>query len=366
MLRKRWACDMGFNVGTLLKDYDVGKLSIATLASHSALQIVHGAKLEGFKTTLIVKRDRLPFYRGFNHLVDEYVVVDEWSDICSQDVVRKLKELNSVIVPHGSYVEYVGIECAENIPIPIFGLRTLFKVEANQKLKMELLSKAGIPIPKTYSLDEAIDKLVIVKLAGAKGGKDYFIAKDKEVITYKLSKLVEQGTIRNFNEALIQEYVLGVTAYYHYFYSPTLNRLEILGADIRYESDIDGLKRLPPNTYLEVGAEPTFTVVGNIPLVLRESLLPKILDYGEKFVKTTKEELPPGVIGPFCLESIITKDAEIIVFEFSGRIVAGTNLYINGSPYSYLYWNEPMSVGRRIAREIKTAIDKGMLEKVLT
>ncbi|MEM1639802.1 MAG: DUF1297 domain-containing protein, partial [Desulfurococcaceae archaeon] len=74
----------------------------------------------------------------------------------------------------------------------------------------------------------------------------------------------------------------------------------------------------------------------------------------------------PGVIGPFCLESIITETMDIVVFEFSGRIVAGTNLYIDGSPYSYLYWNEPMSTGRRIARELKMAIEKNVLHRVLT
>ncbi|MEM4528536.1 MAG: DUF1297 domain-containing protein [Desulfurococcaceae archaeon] len=46
--------------------------------------------------------------------------------------------------------------------------------------------------------------------------------------------------------------------------------------------------------------------------------------------------------------------------------MAGTNLYIDGSPYSYLYWNEPMSTGRRIARELKMAIEKNILHKVLT
>jgi len=56
----------------------------------------------------------------------------------------------------------------------------------------------------------------------------------------------------------------------------------------------------------------------------------------------------------------------IKVFEFSGRIVAGTNLYLNGSPYSYLYWNEPMSTGRRIAREVKLAVERGELNKIVT
>ncbi|HEX5358842.1 MAG TPA: DUF1297 domain-containing protein, partial [Candidatus Nitrosotalea sp.] len=53
-------------------------------------------------------------------------------------------------------------------------------------------------------------------------------------------------------------------------------------------------------------------------------------------------------------------------FEFSARIVAGTNLYIEGSPYSALLYNEPMSMGRRIAREIKNASSKNSLSKIVT
>jgi 5-formaminoimidazole-4-carboxamide-1-(beta)-D-ribofuranosyl 5'-monophosphate synthetase len=58
---------------------------------------------------------------------------------------------------------------------------------------------------------------------------------------------------------LLQEYLLCVTAYFHYFHSPILGRTEILGADIRYESDIDGLRRVPVAISLELGLEPTFT-----------------------------------------------------------------------------------------------------------
>ncbi|MEM1703579.1 MAG: DUF1297 domain-containing protein, partial [Zestosphaera sp.] len=147
---------------------------------------------------------------------------------------------------------------------------------------------------------------------------------------------------------------------------PVLERLEITGADIRYESDIDGLRRIPIEKLKEIGVEPTFTVVGNIPVVLRESLLPTVYSYGEKFVNKTKEVLPPGVVGPFCLEGVVDRDANIKIFEFSGRIVAGTNLYVNGSPYTYLYWDEPMSVGRRIAREIRLAVEKNRLSSVIT
>ena len=350
----------------ILSRYDLSNLSIATLASHSALQIFHGAKLEGFKTVAIVTKDRLWFYEHFKHLIDHYIVLSSWGELCREDVIRKLQSLNTVLVPHGSYVEYVGIECAEGVEVPILGLRKLFRVEANQWVKMGLLQRADIPIPKLYRVNDVVDKLVIVKLPGAKGGKGYFIARSNEEVIEGLKKRLSEGLIKSFDEVIIQEYLIGVPAYFHYFYSPILERVEILGIDIRYESNIDGLKRLPYGVVNELKLNPTFVVIGNIPLALRESLLTKVLEYGIKFVDITKKELPPGVIGPFCLESIVDENMEVKVFEFSGRIVAGTNLYIDGSPYSYLYWNEPMSTGRRLARELKLAIERNSIEKILT
>lgn len=74
----------------------------------------------------------------------------------------------------------------------------------------------------------------------------------------------------------------------------------------------------------------------------------------------------PGMTGPFCLEGVYDEDGKFTTFEFSARIVAGTNLYVDGSPYSSLIYNEPMSMGRRIAREIKNAKTRNQLSKVVT
>jgi 5-formaminoimidazole-4-carboxamide-1-(beta)-D-ribofuranosyl 5'-monophosphate synthetase len=62
----------------------------------------------------------------------------------------------------------------------------------------------------------------------------------------------------------------------------------------------------------------------------------------------------------------VNEDLEPIVFEFSGRIVAGTNIYLLGSPYLKLYWGKEMSVGRRIAKEIKIAEETNRLGEVVT
>jgi len=357
---------VGVNIRKVIAEYDLDRITVVTLASHSALQLVHGAKKEGFRTALIITENRKLFYEQFKHLIDFFIVVNKWSDLCKEQIVKKLIELNSIFIPHGSFVEYVGLDCAENIEIPLFGLRSIFRVEANQHLKMDLLAKAGIPTPKRYSLGEEINDLVIVKLPGAKGGKGYFLALSKDEIIDGIERAINQGLINKPSDALIQEYVVGVPAYFHFFFSPIFNRLEILGADIRYESNVDGLRRLKHNVLERLGIEPSFIVVGNIPMVLRESLLYKVYDYGLRFVKVTRKVLPPGIIGPFCLEGIIEDDLNIKIFEFSGRIVAGTNLYIQGSPYSFLYWDETMSTGRRIAREIKLAIERGELNSVVT
>jgi 5-formaminoimidazole-4-carboxamide-1-(beta)-D-ribofuranosyl 5'-monophosphate synthetase len=84
-----------------------------------------------------------------------------------------------------------------------------------------------------------------------------------------------------------------------------------------------------------------------------------------KVVRESKKIAPPGLFGPFCLETIMTPDGDIYTFEISARIVAGTNPYVHGSPYTWLRYNEPMSTGRRIAREIKLAIGQDQLDKVL-
>ena len=39
---------------------------------------------------------------------------------------------------------------------------------------------------------------------------------------------------------------------------------------------------------------------------------------------------------------------------------------MNGSPYTTLIFDEPMSMGRRIAREIKQASAENQLEKITT
>ena len=86
----------------------------------------------------------------------------------------------------------------------------------------------------------------------------------------------------------------------------------------------------------------------------------------KNFVKASAKLVPPGMNGPFCIEGVYDENAKFTSFEFSARIVAGTNIYMDGSPYYSLLFNENMSMGKRIAREIKIAEEKNQIEKIVT
>jgi len=171
----------------------------------------------------------------------------------------------------------------------------------------------------------------------------------------------------------IQEFILGTRYYIHFFYSPIKQdgyllrkgSLQMLGIDRRIESNADEIFRIGSMKELaEAGIYPSFVVTGNLPLVLRESLLPRAFELGERVVETSLE-LFGGMIGAFSLETIVTDELEFKVFEISARIVAGTNLYMSGSPYSDLI--EPgLSNGRRIAQEIKSANEMDLLHEIVT
>ena len=339
--------------------------SISTLGSHCSLQVLKGAKDEGFRTILVSEKRRLDLYRRFD-FIDEIIEVDSFSEILEEHVLGKLRKANSVLIPHGTLISQLSLDDVEKIDIPIFGNKWILRWEADRTLKEKLMVEAGLRIPRTIASKHEIDGLCIVKLHGAAGGRGYYLAWNSESFDEGAKSLIEQKQIKSENDLYIQEFIRGVTVYMQYFYSPLSGELELMGIDRRYESDIDGIGRIPAKQQLGAGVEPSYNVVGNFPLVLRESLLDEVYKMGERFVRASEKIVPPGMPGPFCLEGVYDREGRFTTFEFSARIVAGTNLYVDGSPYSTLLFKEPMSMGRRIAREIKLARGKRTIEQIVT
>jgi 5-formaminoimidazole-4-carboxamide-1-(beta)-D-ribofuranosyl 5'-monophosphate synthetase len=337
--------------------------TIATLGSHCALQLLKGAKDEGLSTLLVCEKKRLNLYKRFR-FIDEIFVVDNLGEITSNKCLDRLQETNSVLIPHGTLIAYMDSDQIERISIPIFGNKWILRWEADRELKQKLMERSNLSVSKSVESKNDIQGLCIVKLHGAAGGRGYFIAWNRESFERHATKLKEQKLINGEQDLFIQEYVLGVPAFLHFFYSPITNEVELMGVDRRYESSVDGLGRIPAREQLCADLEMSYNVVGNIPIVLRESLLLRAYEMGESFVDTSRNLVPPGMNGPFCLEGVYDKDGNFVTFEFSARIVAGTNLYLSGSPYSDLVYPEPMSMGRRIAREVVIAKEKNMIGKI--
>ena len=355
------------DIRKILNSYNLNELAIGTLGSHSSLNIFKGAKEEGFRTVCICKEKDAIMYKKFP-LVDDIILVKDFTELLNEELQEKLRRLNVVLIPHGSFTAYLSTEqMTNNLYLPMFGNRKLLHWEANRLEQEEWLRKAGLRLPKTFKKPEDIDRLAIAKLPGAKGGRGYFLANSPKTFRKKFKEMIDRGLLKeeDVDKIHLQEYALGVNVYPHYFSSIVNDDVEFLGVDKRYESAVDAIGKIPANEQLEIEINPTYTITGNIPITLRESLLPELIRMGDNVNKIAKKLAPPGIIGPFCLETVITDDLKIYTFEISARIVAGTNVGIGTSPYAYLRYGENMYMGKRIAIEIRNALKQKKLQAVL-
>ena len=198
------------NINDMLANYDKKNLTIATVCSHSSLQIFNGAKKEGFKTLGIAVGKKKKFYNAFPlGKPDEFFIVDNYKDILKY--TNELKEKNVIVIPHGSFVEYLGAEKFLKLDLPTFGNRNVLLWESDRNKERKWLEGAGIIMPEEIKDPKKINNPVIVKYHGAKGGKGFFIAKTYD----EFSKRVKKD-----KSYTIQEFVMGTRYYLHYFYSP--------------------------------------------------------------------------------------------------------------------------------------------------
>lgn len=339
----------------IISGYEQDKLCLATVCSHTSLQLFSGAKAEGIPTIgLITSEAQRAIYDAFPLACpDEFIEVDGPAGI----PYAELAEKNALLIPHGSIVEYAG-RGLEDAPLPVLGNRLSLAWEQDRRKMFEWMKAAGLETPAI--IDPAkIDRPCVVKHPGAKGGRGYAIVHSSEEFEAKFGG----------KDVMVQEYLTGVRAYPHYFYSPLTKdgyraangHLEMISIDRRLESNVDESYR---TLMAGVPIKPSFTVVGNEVVAMRESLLGDILKMGRDTAEAA-ERLFGGIPGPFCLELIVDENLQFYCFEISARIVAGTNLYPLGSPYSSYVFGEPMSMGRRIAREVNMAREMGKLGKIV-
>jgi 5-formaminoimidazole-4-carboxamide-1-(beta)-D-ribofuranosyl 5'-monophosphate synthetase len=86
---------------------------------------------------------------------------------------------------------------------------------------------------------------------------------------------------------------------------------------------------------------------------------------GDMIAVAARKEYPPGIIGPISLQSIVTVDLDFVIYDVSLR-VPGNPIMATTSPYTKYYYGHTMGVGRRIAMEIKDAVEQQKLPDIVT
>jgi 5-formaminoimidazole-4-carboxamide-1-(beta)-D-ribofuranosyl 5'-monophosphate synthetase len=368
------------------------KIKVGTIASHSGLDICDGAVEEKFRTFAVCQAGREKTYSEYfrtqrdpygkvkRGIVDETVVFKKYNEILLPENQQKLVDENVLFIPNRSFTSYCSIdEIEENFRVPLVGSRNLLRSEerSEQQSYYWILEKAGLPFPEKIESPKDINELVMVKLPHAvkKLERGFFTASSYKEYLEKSEVLIKQGVItpEALEKARIERYIIGPVFNLDMFYSPIelkMNKLELLGIDWRFETSLDGHVRLPAPqqmTLAEHQLTPEYTVCGHNSATLRESLLEKVFEMGEKYVKATQEHYAPGIIGPFCLQTCVDKDLNFYIYDVAPRVGGGTNVHMSvGHSYGNSLWRRPMSTGRRLAFEIRRALELEKLDSIVT
>ena len=390
------------DIAEILKGYDLKNITIGALGGHSALDVCRGAKKHGFKTVVVCQKGREKTYakyyktRDGKGCIDEVILVDKFSDIVNEDVQEKLCALNTLFV-HNRYFwvyfkDYSQIE--NKFRVPILGSRDMVRLEERDQPKNQyyLLEQAGIKTPKiirkggeNLSDDEnhkrlneffknAKGKPLLVKANEATRSYEraFFVITNTNEYAEKSGQMIKAGitTRENVNNATIEEFIIGAQVNFNYFYSSLTGELELMGTDTRRQTSLDGFLRLDAKVQTELldgGYKPSMIETGHITCTVKESIVEKAFEAGEKFVAATQKEHAPGIIGAFALQGAIAAEhgkEEIVIFDVSMRIPGSPGTPF--TPYSSYLYGESISYGERIAMEVKEAVKEEKLEKILS
>jgi len=162
---------------------------------------------------------------------------------------------------------------------------------------------------------------------------------------------------------------------FNFFWSPLTKELELLGTDTRRQTNLDGFLRMTVHDQTKALAHVPVKMIetGHIACTVKESILEKAFDLGEKFVKATQKlpkALDPsgkGIIGPFALQGAVVAEEgkeDIVIFDVSLRIPGSPGTF--ATPYTRYLYGETMSVGERIGLELRQAVEQGRVQDIVT
>ena len=380
------------------------------------------------------------------------LILERYSEIVKY--VDELSDLECIQIPNRAFSVYVGGDenCSviENkFPVPIIGSRKLLKIENRGEIEKDyywFAENAGIPCPKSYefkalktgiAFKEPIDEPMILKAEHPhrKFEREFIFAANSKDMEEKVKSEMEAENLNeeSLEKARVEQLVLGPHANFNFFFSPLdakedwgdaddwYSKLynvskasarvflanQFLSIDERRETIFDGLKRLPIDVQEKLRKVPSFEVTAHVLMSLRESLLKDVHRYADAFLAATREYETPGIIGAWCLQTLMTWD-KVSKYELNPKIKidftsgiepktaveyglydvpegeepymhipvtqdvalrhgGGTNVHMGiGSQYANAKYQKTMSMGDRIALEIRRAWKSKQLPEIVT
>jgi 5-formaminoimidazole-4-carboxamide-1-(beta)-D-ribofuranosyl 5'-monophosphate synthetase len=382
------------NVARALAGYDRSRLTLASIGSHSALEVAYGARTQGLRNLIVTAKGRDQTYTRYlaaretppRGCVDAVVELEAFADILRDDVQRRLLDENVVFIPNRSFEvylrqKYTYDQIEQGMLVPMFGNRYLLKAEERSVSPFDsaqgdtdqyaLLERAGIRHPHRFASPDEIDRLVMVKAPHARVSfeRAFFLASSPPEYRATATRLIDQGmlTPEGLAAARIEEYALGPTINLNFFYSRLLGELELCGTDTRRQTNLEGFRNVPPSAFDSLRQVPMrLEEAGHIAATMLESMLEPAFEMGERFLEAARALRAPGVIGPFALQCVIAAGPpkELVCYDVSLRIPGSPGTRY--TPYSAYRWGRDVSVGERIAMEIVMARDTDRLKDVLT
>ncbi len=375
------------SVERALATYNRSQLALCSVGSHSALEVAAGARAAGLRNLIVTAKGReqtyirhyarheAPVGRG---CVDATLELAAFTDILSPDIQQYLFEENAIFLANRSFEVYLHQrfsydEIESGMQIPFFGNRSLLRAEERNEPNNQyaLLKAAGIRAPLQFRSPSEIDRLVMVKAPHAKVSfeRAFFLCASPEEYERVAQDFMAEGMVNRdgLAQAVIEEYALGPSVNLNFFYSPILGELELMGTDTRRQTNLEGFRNVPPASLAAVRGIPMrLEEAGHIAATLTESMLEKAFEMGERFVAATQANRPPGTIGPFALQCVIVAGPpkEFVVYDVSLRIPGSPGTRY--TPYSAYRWGRDVSVGERIAMEVRFALDANRMQEILT
>ena len=369
-------------ISDILTSYNSTNLTLGALGGHVALDIAHGAKAQGFRSLVVARSDRMRPYATYlktdttrnEGCVDAVLEVDQYHDILQEELQERLRAENTILAHSRYFWTYFDFNDIElKFRVPFFGSRELLRLEERDQKpnQYDLLQDAGIRIPRIFARPEDIDRLTLTKVNNATRTyeRENFFASTQAEWRTAAEQKITSGAIReeDLKKAVIEEFILGAPVNFNFFYSPLLKRLELMGTDTRRQTSLDGWLRLPAKEQLKIPRDPFHIETGHLAVTVKESLLEKAYEAGEKFVATCAKYHPKGIIGPFALQGAVTTDGkneEIVVFDVSFRMPGSPGIV--ATPYAGYLFRRPVSMGERVAMELREAVNTKRVADLVT